>query len=339
MDRNVRDMARELAPDLFEHHHKLAGKADDAVAVQFAFHQTADVLDEQRDAHANEVAGVLSHWKGRGADGFERCSARLGRQLRVTGSASRQAEKIIADVTASLSSAQTTTQRLIDEYLTNASRILDAGVKTQRAGAQAAFLNAVATVVDKVAPQYIRESAAILKRVHTELADAAKKFRALTKDVEHDGVADANVKRTSGSGTRVQHILDAARKELGTKENPPGSNRNPYGPTAPWCSSFATAMWRKAGVRIPLLPFTGAVYRWGQQHGKAYGRDQLNRVKPGDMLLFGTGPESPSTSKHIGIVEKVHGNQVTLIEGNSGDQVRRNTHVLSPATFYGGVHP
>ncbi|MEV4315327.1 CHAP domain-containing protein [Actinocrispum sp. NPDC049592] len=339
MDQNVRDMARELAPDLFEHYHKLAGKADDAVAVQFAFHQTAAVLDEQRDAHANEVAEVLSHWKGHGADGFERRSARLGRQLRVTGSASRQAEKIVADVTAALSSAQAATQRLIDEYLTNASRILDAGVKMHRAGAQAAFVNAVATVADKVAPRYVKESAANLKRVRAELTDAAGKLRALEKEVEHDGVADVHVKRLPGGGTRVQHILDAARKELGTKENPPGSNRNPYGPTAPWCSSFATAMWRKAGMNIPLLPFTGAVYRWGQQHGKAYGRNQLNQAKPGDVLLFGTGPESPSTSKHIGIVEKVHGNHVTLIEGNSGDQVRRNTHVLSPSTFYGGVHP
>lgn len=98
-------------------------------------------------------------------------------------------------------------------------------------------------------------------------------------------------------------------------------------------------MWRKAGVKIPVLPFTGDVYRWGQHHDKAYGKEQLKQAKPGDVLLFGTGPQSPQTSTHIGIVEKVEGNRVTLIEGNSGDRVRRNTHVLSPSTFYGGVHP
>ena len=137
------------------------------------------------------------------------------------------------------------------------------------------------------------------------------------------------------AGSRT--IISAARRELGTRENPPGSNRNPYGPTAAWCSSFATAMWRKAGVDIPLLPFTGDVFRWGQRHGKAY--TSLSAVKPGDVLLFGSGPSSPATSKHIGIVEKVSGGTVTLIEGNSGDSVRRNTHRLSSATFYGGVHP
>jgi hypothetical protein len=57
------------------------------------------------------------------------------------------------------------------------------------------------------------------------------------------------------------------------------------------------------------------------------------------VLLFGTGPESPSTSTHIGIVESVDGDQVTMIEGNSSDQVQRVTHTLSGDTFYGGVHP
>lgn len=88
---------------------------------------------------------------------------------------------------------------------------------------------------------------------------------------------------------------------------------------------------------IPLLPFTGDVFRWGQKRGKAY--TSLSAVKPGDVLLFGSGPSSPATSTHIGIVEKVSGGTVTLIEGNSGDSVRRNTHRLSSATFYGGVHP
>jgi hypothetical protein len=98
-------------------------------------------------------------------------------------------------------------------------------------------------------------------------------------------------------------------------------------------------VWRKAGVNIPILPFTGDVYTWGQQHGLAYNSHHLNQARPGDVLLFGSGPQSTSTSTHIGIVESVHGNQVTLIEGNSSDRVQRVTHTLSSSTFYGGVHP
>jgi uncharacterized protein YukE/cell wall-associated NlpC family hydrolase len=132
-------------------------------------------------------------------------------------------------------------------------------------------------------------------------------------------------------------ILDAARGELGYQEGP--GNANKYGPSAAWCSSFATWVWKQAGVDIPSMPFTGDVYNWGEQHGLAYGTDNLGQARPGDVLLFGTGPESPSTSTHIGVVETVDGDQVTLIEGNSSDQVQRVTHTLSGETFYGGVHP
>lgn len=171
-----------------------------------------------------------------------------------------------------------------------------------------------------------------LRRVDAELKEAATKLRALEREVEHDGIADPGDRRhrgdrdgrggdgtrPAGTSQRARDIIAAARKELGTRENPPGSNRNPYGPTAPWCSSFATAMWRKAGVKIPILPFTGDVYNWGREHGKAYGGNDLDRVRPGDVLLFGTGPSSPSTSTHIGVVEKVENGMVTLIEGVLG---------------------
>ena len=132
-------------------------------------------------------------------------------------------------------------------------------------------------------------------------------------------------------------ILDAARGELGYQEGP--GNANKYGPADAWCSSFATWAWKQAGVDIPTLPFTGDVYNWGEERGLAYGAENLNQARPGDVLLFGTGPESPDTSTHIGIVESVEGGQVTLIEGNSSDQVQRVTHPLSGDTFYGGVHP
>jgi hypothetical protein len=92
-------------------------------------------------------------------------------------------------------------------------------------------------------------------------------------------------------------------------------------------------------VDIPITPFTGDVYRWGQRHDLAYDAHHLKQAQPGDVLLFGTGPQNVNTSKHIGIVESVHGDRVTLIEGNSGDRVQRVTHTLSGSTFYGGVHP
>lgn len=338
-------VARQFASRLIAHRNKLAGKAEDALVVQFALHRTTEGIDEHLAEHRSAAAGALGHWDGAASERFGRRSRRLGRQLRETGDASGKAEVIVAETTAALTSGHSTARRLVDEYVARAARTIDAGLAVGGAGA---ILRAVAAAAD-LEQQYVKESIANLRRVNAEMERAARRLRALERHVEHDGIADPGDRRPNGGGAdrtrpangrgRVRDILATARKEIGTRESPPGSNRNPYGPTAPWCSSFATAMWRRAGVDIPILPFTGDVYEWGQRHGKAYGRNQLDQVRPGDVLLFGTGPGSPSTSTHIGIVERVGDGTVTLIEGNSGDRVQRNTHQLSGSIFYGGVHP
>ncbi len=330
-------LARSFAKDLVAHRNKLAGKAEDAVRAEYALHQVAGALDAQHDAYHKESTTVLEHWHGRGADGFRHNSAKLTKELRVTGAAGAAAEKIVAHVASTVDSGHTAVQQLVDEYTAQAKQVLDAGVA---AGTQAALMRAVGHAAD-LAPRYTRQSASTLRHVDAELKAAAKKLHELRKDLTHDGVVDKTAKATHPSKVsgRGREIVHAARNELGTRENPPGSNRNPYGPTAAWCSSFATAMWRKAGVKIPVLPFSGDVYHWGERNGHAYGKNSLHEAKPGDVLIFGTGPQNTSTSTHIGIVEKVDGNQVTMIEGNSGDAVRRNTHTLSASTFYGGVHP
>lgn len=331
-------LAHSFAKDLIAHRNKLAGKAEDAVRAEFALHQVATTLDGQHDAYHKESGTVLGQWQGHGADGFRHTSARLTKELRVTGAAGAAAEKIVAHVASTVDGGHQAVQRLVDEYTTKAKQVLDTGVG---AGTQAALMRAVGHVAD-LAPQYARQSASTLRHVDAELKAAAKKLKELQKDLTHDGVMDktvhAQAKPTHPSG-RGEDVVHAARTQLGVRENPPGSNRNPYGPTAAWCSSFATAMWRKAGVQIPILPFSGDVYHWGERNGHAYSKHALHEARPGDVLIFGTGPQNTSTSTHIGIVEKVDGDRVTLIEGNSGDAVRRNTHTLSASTFYGGVHP
>ncbi|MET8849541.1 CHAP domain-containing protein [Amycolatopsis sp. NPDC004625] len=325
-------LARSFAQELIAHRTKLAGKAEDAVRAEYALHRVAAALDDQHDAYHQESTTVLDHWHGHGAGGFRHASAKLTKELQVTGTAGAAAEKIVAHVASTVDSGHTAVQRLVDEYTAKAEKVLDAGAA---AGTQAALMRAVGHVADLV-PQYTRQSASTLRHVHAELEASAKKLDALRKDLTHDRAAGEPTHAVSAKGPEIVH---AARKELGTRENPPGSNRNPYGPTAAWCSSFATAMWRKAGVKIPVLPFSGDVFHWGQHNGHAYGKNALHEARPGDVLIFGTGPQSTATSTHIGIVEKVEGNRVTMIEGNSGDAVRRNTHPLSASTFYGGVHP
>ncbi|WP_243788735.1 CHAP domain-containing protein [Saccharopolyspora gloriosae] len=120
------------------------------------------------------------------------------------------------------------------------------------------------------------------------------------------------------------------------------NDANEWGPVGrPWCSYFATAMWQDAGVDIGKLGYSGDVYKWGQERGTAYDQGAIaESAKPGDALLFGTGPDGMQ-STHIGIIEKVEDNKITTIEGNSSDKVQRVTYTLPDdlGRFYGGVHP
>ncbi|WP_158882638.1 CHAP domain-containing protein [Amycolatopsis anabasis] len=350
---DTREIAKLFAGEMGLHRDKLTGNARESQIAQASLDAAAKEILEQRDAQQKSASTVLSHWRAAGSGEFEKATAKLGSDLRTTASATTEAAKIVGGVTDALAGRHTVSQRLIDEYVTKASKILDGALAVSGAGSPAALINAVGQVTDLVG-KYTKESGGHLKNARDEMVEAARKLHALQKEIDHDGIADATRKakpghpakkphdKDKGGKTKPSHsgkvddILRNARKHLGYHEGP--GNRNKFGPAAPWCSSFATSMWRKAGVNIPLLPFTGDVYNWGRKHGLAYGKNDLKQARPGDVLLFGSGP-GYGASKHIGIVEKVEGNTVTTIEGNSSDQVRRVTHKLSSATFYGGVHP
>jgi cell wall-associated NlpC family hydrolase len=335
---NTREIVARAAKDLLEHRTRLTGKADEAHRARAALEATAKAVTEHRDGHRTSAATATSHWDGTGATAFDRRAKRMTTSLDVTATAAGRGAGIVAAAARAVDGNRTAVARLIEEYTTKAATALDAGLGAKGAGAQAAMAKAIAQVRELMA-HYTSESAKHLGAAQHDLRESAKQLKALEHEVEHDGIVDPQKqqrKPTDPHGIQDK-IKKIARGELGYREGP--GNRNKYGPAAPWCSSFASWVWRKSGVDIPITPFTGNVYHWGQQHGLAYDNHHLNQVRPGDVLLFGTGPQNPSTSKHIGIVESVHDHQVTLIEGNSGDSVRRVTHPLSGSTFYGGVHP
>jgi cell wall-associated NlpC family hydrolase len=342
MDSHV--IARKVAGQLVAHRDKLAGKAEDAHRAQAALEATARAVERHHADHKSTAATATSHWDGRAAAGFDRKARTMTKALDVTAASSAKGASIVAATASSLSTNHRAVAHLVDEYTTKAAAILDAARAVQGAGQRAALLRAVGQVADLVRT-YTNESVKHLRAVQREMKDAAEDLRKLERRVEHDGFADPGERKKkhpagggSGKGGAVgKRVVDRARGQLGYREG--AGNTNKFGPTGPWCSNFATWAWQKSGVDIGILPFTGDVYEWGQERGLAYGKNNLEQARPGDVLLFGTGPQSPQTSTHIGIVESVHGDRVTLIEGNSADQVRRVTHTLSSSTFYGGVHP
>ncbi|TNC23606.1 CHAP domain-containing protein [Amycolatopsis alkalitolerans] len=356
---DIAQIATLFAGEMKTHQGKLEGKAGEAQAAQTALESAAKAIMEQHDAQRKAAQSLLNHWDSKAATGFEGESAKLGDDLTTTAEASVRGAKIVSEVTQALSARHGTTGVLIDEFVTKAEGFLKAGYAMAGLAVPGVLLKALGEVTD-LAGQYLKESTGQLKGARDEMEDAARKLRALEKELNHDGVADpgqAHHKPVPGKehghpkhhkGTtkpshhskKVDEILAHARKNLGYHEGP--NNRNKWGPTGqPWCSYFATSMWREAGVNIPKYGFTGDVYKWGERHHLAYDRGAIaKQARPGDTILFGTGP-SWSGSEHIGIIEKVDGNKITTIEGNSSDQVMRHTYTLprDAHRFYGGVHP
>jgi hypothetical protein len=92
---------------------------------------------------------------------------------------------------------------------------------------------------------------------------------------------------------------------------------NPYGPCEQWCALFSTWTWENSGIGIPSYGFVGDVYSWGAALGVDLSPQTL--PTPGDAILYGTGPESASTSVHMGIVAEVWPDgEVLTVEGDAG---------------------
>ena len=132
-------------------------------------------------------------------------------------------------------------------------------------------------------------------------------------------------------------IVEIAKAELGYREK--GNNDTKYGlwygmNNNPWCMMFVSWCAMKAGVPedvIPKLAYVPYAVDFFKKRGRYKKRGEY-RPKPGDIIFFGS-------SSHVGLVERVDGNVVTTIEGNTsaignnsnGDGVYRRERKL---TYY-----
>jgi CHAP domain len=143
--------------------------------------------------------------------------------------------------------------------------------------------------------------------------------------------APAAVASTAGGTSAGQAIVNIASREVGVREQPPGSNDGPRiaqyrqatagSGVGPWCAYFASWAARQAGV--PLgdsgqgFGAVADVWSWAQRTGKAIPAG--SKPAPGDLIVWG--------SRHIGIVQSVDPNgTIHTIEGNSSDQVARRSY-------------
>lgn len=120
-------------------------------------------------------------------------------------------------------------------------------------------------------------------------------------------------------------VLQIAAWQIGMAEVPSGSNRVKYneefygkpvfGNSYPWCMAFVWWVFREAGFKLFK---TASCTAFVDQYRKASPKQVVTSAyRPGDIAFFDFSGKR-SRTEHVGIVEKVSGNTVITIEGNTG---------------------
>lgn len=129
------------------------------------------------------------------------------------------------------------------------------------------------------------------------------------------------------SGDTGERIGQIARRYLGKD-----ARRQPFADFTPprasyqWCAWFATNVWKLAGVPIKANAFSGYPYLWGKTRRtlfKAVGHKPRGPTPPvGSALMYGSGPESPGTSVHVNLIDKVNPDGTFMITSGNSDTSR-----------------
>jgi peptidoglycan hydrolase-like protein with peptidoglycan-binding domain len=125
----------------------------------------------------------------------------------------------------------------------------------------------------------------------------------------------------------VQDFLNVANSQIGTGENPPGSNQNKYtawfGLVGAWCAIFQSWCFAQIGMSNIHTAWCDD-FITNAKNGK-WGTwiDQYGSILPGDLAIFDWDGGS---SDHVAAVNRVFSNgQWESIEGNWADSVCRVT--------------
>lgn len=134
--------------------------------------------------------------------------------------------------------------------------------------------------------------------------------------------------------TKASDVLKVAVSQIGYAESPKNSNKTKYGAWfgengVAWCAIYLDWVFDKAGAGS-LYPHNsnaataqdyvvskcGGTWIMKKNTSKASRKAYLAKAKAGDIVDFDFGAMD-AYRRHIGIVEKVSGNQIICIEGNT----------------------
>lgn len=138
-----------------------------------------------------------------------------------------------------------------------------------------------------------------------------------------------------------QKIIDIAKSEIGTSENPLGSSNVKYntwyyghavsGANYPWCAVFISWCANQAGISTNIIPKTASVsnlqsffINQGLYKNKGY------TPNPGDIMI-----QKSNGASHTGIVIESNGATFSTIEGNTSNKVAKRSYSLNDSRLSG----
>jgi hypothetical protein len=145
-----------------------------------------------------------------------------------------------------------------------------------------------------------------------------------------------------------RRALAEAKRWVGTAEDPPGSNRTPFGAWfgldgVPWCNIFVSycfsvgarytiaAGFHGAGCTARGCAYVPTTEAWLRATGMWIGRVS---PLPGDIAVYNWDGGPPD---HIGIVETAAAGSFGAIEGNAEGEVARRDRALTDVDGFGRV--
>lgn len=129
-------------------------------------------------------------------------------------------------------------------------------------------------------------------------------------------------------------IISNARKRLGCKENPPGSNdgacvRDIQSSTGmyrlPWCASFIVRIWEESGIDVSKIRTASTYYM--VEYARDLGWLSPEPV-PGCAVVW-----NPGASGHVEFYISGPRDRALTIGGNTGDAVREHYRSIAGAYF------
>lgn len=133
-------------------------------------------------------------------------------------------------------------------------------------------------------------------------------------------------------------IVSVARSQLGNEGGQPYWSWYGFGSRIEWCACFVSWCANECGyIDAGVIPrFAGCsnAVNWFTERGQW--QDRNYTPKEGDIIFFDWEYNGyTGTADHVGIVEKVDGNTIYTIEGNSGDKCKEQSYEIGYAEILG----